>query len=217
MPATLTPAAQAPPMPRTRVPAYLLAAHPNWRESRVTRRLLDAARSLEGVEVNDLYGSYPDYSIDVAAEQARAASAELIVLLHPVHWYSMPALLKLWVDEVLALGWAYGHGGTALRGKSLWLVASTGGPAESYRPEGYNRHRFEDFLPPYEQTAALCGMRFLPPLVLHGAHRADDAAIAGHARAFLARLETYPDWAQAAGEEGGCDVPDIDRPRHAEA
>ena len=83
----------------------------------------------------------------------------------------MPPLMKLWVDDVLAFGWAYGPGGNALRGKDLWLVATTGGPEDSYRPDSYNRYFFDAFLPPYEQTAALCGMRFLPPLMLHGAHR----------------------------------------------
>ena len=99
----------------------------------------------------------------------------------------MPALLKLWLDEVLTWGWAYGTGGTALRGKDLWLVASTGGTEASYRPDGHNRHFFDAFLPPYEQTAALCGMRFLPPLLLHGAHHASEAEIAAHA-ALYARV-----------------------------
>ena len=42
----------------------------------------------------------------------------------------MPPLQKLWLDEVLRYGWAYGPEGTALRGKDVWLVASTGGPAD---------------------------------------------------------------------------------------
>ena len=87
----------------------------------------------------------------------------------------MPPLLKLWLDDVLAFGWAYGPDGTALRGKDLWLVASTGGAEDSYRPDSYNRYFFDAFMPPYEQTAALCGMRFLPPLLMHGAHKANDA------------------------------------------
>ena len=77
---------------------YLVAAHPQWRESRVNRRLLEAARALPGVRVQDLYGSYPDSDIDVPAEQARMAQARLLVLLHPIQWYSMPALMKLWLD-----------------------------------------------------------------------------------------------------------------------
>ena len=75
------------------------------------------------------------------ARRAGAGNAgSLIVLMHPIQWYSMPALLKLWLDEVLTYGWAYGPGGSALKGKDLWLVATTGGP--------------ERFLPPRRATTA---------------------------------------------------------------
>jgi glutathione-regulated potassium-efflux system ancillary protein KefF len=197
-----------------RAGVYVLAAHPNWRESRVTRQLFDEARGVAGVQVQDLYGRYPDYDIDVAAEQANAETADLLVLLHPIQWYSMPALMKLWLDEVLRYGWAYGQSGTSLRGKDLWLVASTGGPEGSYHPQGYNRYFFDAFLPPYEQTAALCGMRFLPPLLLHGAHRVGEREVQAHADVFRQRLETYPDWPELEGL-GECpitDVPVADRP-----
>lgn len=193
---------------------YLLAAHPDWRESRVNRRLLEAARGLAHVDICDLYASYPDYDIDVPAEQARAAAAQLIVLLHPIQWYSMPALQKLWLDDVLAHGWAYGSGGTALRGKDLWLAATTGGPESSYHPQSYNRYFFDAFLPPYEQTAALCGMRFLPPLVLHGAHGSDEPTLAGHVAVFRERLQSYPRWPEIESMDScpACEVPAADRP-----
>jgi glutathione-regulated potassium-efflux system ancillary protein KefF len=193
---------------------YLLAAHPNWRESRVNRRLLEAARDVPGVQVQDLYGAYPDYDIDVPAEQARLADAALLVLLHPVQWYSMPALMKLWLDEVLTQGWAYGREGAALNGKDLWLVATTGGAETSYHPQGYNRYFFDAFLPPYEQTAALCGMRFLPPMLMHGAHRATAEQVAAHAQVFAERLASYPQWPELADLEScpACDVPAGDRP-----
>lgn len=187
---------------------YLIAAHPAWRQSRVNQRLLAGARALSmpRLDIQDLYASYPDYAIDVAAEQARADAAQLIVLMHPIQWYSMPALQKLWLDEVLTYGWAYGAAsaeagsheqppagapGTALRGKDFWLVATTGGAEESYSPSSYNRHRFDAFLPPYEQTAALCGMRFVPPLVLHGAHQAGTQEIDAHVQRFCAQLQQY--------------------------
>ncbi|MBX3588954.1 MAG: NAD(P)H-dependent oxidoreductase [Ramlibacter sp.] len=195
-------------------PVYLLAAHPNWRESRVNRRLLAAARGLAGVDAHDLYATYADYAIDVPAEQARLASASLLVLMHPVQWYSMPALLKLWLDEVLSYGWAYGTGGTALRGKDLWLVATTGGPESSYHPQSYNRYFFDAFLPPYEQTAALCGMRFLPPLLLHGAHSAGEDEVQAHVEVFAERLQSYPQWPELDELEQcpACEVPPTDRP-----
>ena len=193
---------------------YVLAAHPDWRESRVNRALRDAAHSLSRVQVRDLYTSYPDYAIDVAAEQAALARAQLVVLLHPIQWYSMPALQKLWLDDVLAYGWAYGESGTALQGKDLWLVATTGGPEASYHPQGYNRYFFDAFLPPYEQTATLCGMRFLPPMVLHGAHGAGSDVVARHVDTFRQRLQSYPTWPELEdlAQCAACVVPMRDRP-----
>ena len=193
---------------------YVLAAHPDWRESRVNGPLMDAAQSLSRVQVQDLYSSYPDYAIDVATEQAALTQAQLVVLLHPIQWYSMPALQKLWLDDVLAYGWAYGENGAALQGKDLWLVATTGGPEASYHPQGYNRYFFEAFLPPYEQSAAVCGMRFLPPMVLHGAHNVGDEVVARHVETFRQRLQTYPEWPELDDLEqcAACVVPMRDRP-----
>jgi glutathione-regulated potassium-efflux system ancillary protein KefF len=210
-------------MPATSPPGkpprvYVIAAHPHWRDSRVNRQLMQAARSLPDVDVNDLYGSYPDYDIDVEAEQARLAQADLLVLLHPILWYSMPPLQKLWLDEVLTWGWAYGPGGTALRGKDVWLVATTGGPEASYHPQSYNRYFFDAFLPPYEQTAVLCGMRFLPPLVFHGARSATHEELVAHIAVFKDRLASYPNWPEMdeLGNCPTCVVPETDRPAEPE-
>jgi glutathione-regulated potassium-efflux system ancillary protein KefF len=195
----------------------VLAAHPHLEHSRVNAALMRSAAAsalAERIQVRDLYAQYPDYLIDIAAEQQALAAAQLVVWLQPLHWYGMTPLLKLWVDEVFAFGWAYGPGGRALVGKDLWLVASTGGSEASYAPRGTNRHFFDAFLPPYEQTAALVGMRFLPPLVLHGAHRAGDAELDAHAGVFAERLRTWPDWPEMA-ELTACEVIDVaaqDRP-----
>ncbi len=194
----------------------VLGAHPDLGRSHVNRALARACRdaALPCVDYRDLYALYPDYLIDVPAEQAALADARLVVWQHPIQWYAMPPLMKLWVDEVLRYGWAYGQGGTALRGKDLWLVASTGSPEAAYRPDGPQRYFFDAFLPPYEQTATLCGMRFLPPMVLHGAHRLDDAALTAHAALFVDRLQRYPDWPELEQLPAcpACDVPATDRP-----
>jgi glutathione-regulated potassium-efflux system ancillary protein KefF len=198
-------------------PILVLAAHPYLEHSQVNLQLMRAAASqaLAGrVEVRDLYALYPDYLIDVAAEQRALAAAQLVVWLQPLHWYGMTPLLKLWVDEVLAFGWAYGPGGRALAGKDLWLVASTGGSEASYSPQGTNRHFFDAFLPPYEQTAAVVGLRFLPPLLLHGAHRASADELAAHVDVFVQRLGSWPEWPEMS-EMAACDVIEVaaqDRP-----
>jgi len=98
--------------------------------------------------------------IDAKAERQRLEKAELMMLMHSIQWWSMPLLQKLWLDNMLA----YGPEGAALQGKHLWLITTTGGSEASYHPQNYNRYFFNAFMPPYEQTAALCGMRFLPPV-----------------------------------------------------
>ncbi len=194
----------------------ILTAHPQQEHSTVNRMLVQAVQrgGLARVELRELYALYPDYLIDVPAEQAALDRARLVVWQHPIHWYGMPPLMKLWLDEVFAFGWAYGPGGDRLNGKDLWLVASTGGPAESYRPDGYNRYFFDAFLPPYEQTAALAGMRFLPPLLLHGAHRVGQAELTAHVDTYVQRLARYPDWPEIAELEpcAPCEVPGDARP-----
>ncbi len=194
----------------------VLAAHPRLEHSRINRALLQAARTLPPgrAQVRDLYRLYPDYLIDIEAERAVLAQAKLVVWQFPFHWYGMPALLKLWLDEVFGFGWAYGPGGHALRGKDLWLVVSTGGGEDAYHPSGHNRHFIDAFWPPAEQTAALAGMRFLPPLVLHAAHRIDDDTVKTHAAIYAERLAGYPHWPELAELEvdTSCFVPATDRP-----
>jgi glutathione-regulated potassium-efflux system ancillary protein KefF len=220
MPPTDPPLAAADPTAPAGAEILILLAHPELQHSRANRRLLDTARALERespagrIAVRDLSALYPVYLIDVGVEQAALAAARLVVWQQPIRWYGMPPLLKLWLDDVLSFGWAYGPEGDKLRGKDLWLVASTGGPEDSYRPNSYNRYFFDAFLPPYEQTAALCGMRFLPPLVFHGAHKATEADLAAHAQTFSQRLRDYPAWPEIESLEDcvDCAVPASARP-----
>ena len=169
----------------------LIYAHPHPARSRANRVLLDAARSVPTVTVRSLYDTYPDFEVDVAAERKLLVDSRLIVWQHPIMWYSAPALLKLWFDTVLAHGWAYGEGGTALAGKSCLWVTTTGAPPAGYTAEGVHQHPFESFVPVIEMTARYCGMRWLPPIVVHGAHRIDDAALRDHAQSYRERLLVF--------------------------
>ena len=95
----------------------------------------------------------------------------MLVFQHPFYWYSSPALLKEWQDIVLEHGWAYGNGGEQLRGKTMVSAITTGGPAAAYRNDGYNRYTLKQLLTPFDQTAHLCGMRYLAPFALHSSLR----------------------------------------------
>lgn len=137
----------------------------------MNRRLLHALKDLEGVTLHDLYEEYSDFDIDVARDQALCAAHDLIVFQHPFYWYSTPALMKEWMDLVLEFGWAYGPGGEALAGKEVLSVITTGDSESSYCAEGGNRFTIRQFLAPIEQTARLCGTRYLPPVLIQGTHR----------------------------------------------
>ncbi len=170
--------------------ALVLYAHPAPHRSRVNRQLAVAASAVPGVTVHELYAAYPDFYLDVAAEQARLSAADIIVWQHPIQWYSMPSLMKEWVDTVLAAGWAYGAGGDALKGKTLLLAATTGSGPDAYREDGAHARPFCDYLPAYIQTAALCQMRWEQPHVLHGAHQVSNEVVDAHVAQFTARLHT---------------------------
>jgi len=146
----------------------VLVSHPTLGASRANARLVDAIRDLPNVEFRHLEALYPDGGIDVAAEQAAAVRAERIVFQFPFYWYSTPPMLKRWQDDVLAFGWAYGPGGTMLRGRTLQLVLTAGGPEAVYRHDGYNLFPVRELLRPLEVTAHLTGMALAEPLVLYG-------------------------------------------------
>lgn len=185
-------------------------AHPVLERSRVNRRLLAAIRALEGVTINDLYEAYPTLAIDVEREQELLLTHDVIVFQHPFYWYSAPAILKEWQDLVLEHGWAYGEGGTRLRGKLTFNAISTGGPANVYRRDGYNRFTMRELLAPWDQTACLCGMRFLAPYVVHAALRVrgdDDLAPrrAGYRRLLEALRDDRIDLERAASAQNLAD------------
>jgi putative NADPH-quinone reductase len=167
----------------------VLFAHAAPHLSRVNRRLADAARLVPGVYLHDLYETYPDFYIDVAREHALLAQAGVLVLLHPIQWYSMPALMKEWIDEVLPDCWSGRAGDGVLKGKRCWLVASTGSPAADFGPGARHAHPFDHYLAPYRQLAAVCGMEWLAPLVLHGAHAVDSRTLDLHVAGFADRLQ----------------------------
>lgn len=172
----------------------VLFAHPVVERSRVNRHLLEAIRDVDGVTIHDLYEAYPTLWIDVAREQKLLVEHDVIVFQHPFYWYSVPALLKEWQDLVLEHGWAYGAGGNQLRGKLTLNAITTGGPRIAYQPGGYNRFSVRELLAPWDQTAYLCGMRFLAPFVVHSALRvASSDDVVPHRAAYRRLIEALRD------------------------
>ena len=171
----------------------ILFAHPALHRSRVNRALVRAVRDVAEVTFHDLYELYPDFDVDRVHEQELLLRHDLLVLQHPLYWYSTPALVKQWIDVVLEHGWAYGAGGEALRGKRVLSVITAGGGERAYTTDGVNGHTIQQLLAPLAQTARLCGMEYLPPYVLHGTHALADDEIERLAAEYRGVVEALRD------------------------
>lgn len=126
----------------------------------------------------DHYKEYPDFNIDVAKQQKLLINHELIVFQFPFYWYSTPALMKQWMDKVLTYGFAYPpKEGKELHGKAMMCVITTGGPQFSYQSGEFNNFTLSELLRPLQQSAILCGMKWLSPHVINGVLPGDSDGI----------------------------------------
>ena len=162
----------------------ILFAHPRFEKSQVNTTLIKALPDRAEIFLHDLYEAYPDFNIDIEREKGLLIRHEVIVWHHPFYWYSAPPLLKQWIDMVLEFGWAYGPGGTALKGKAIFNAITSGGPETAYSSDGPHCLTIREFLAPFEQTARLCQMLYLPPFTVHGTHRLSSGQLQQYAASY---------------------------------
>lgn len=146
------------------VKTLVILAHPNTNTSIANIIICEEVNKLKNVEVRDIAKLYPDFSIDIEAEQAALIDAEKIVFQYPIYWYNMPSILKQWFDQVLTYGFAFGEGGYKLEGKEMMVSVTTGQPMGTYA----NGILTDKILYPLEEMANYCKMRYVDPLALHG-------------------------------------------------
>jgi glutathione-regulated potassium-efflux system ancillary protein KefF len=161
----------------------VIHAHPYPRISRAGAALLSAIRDLPSLEVRSLYELYPDFDIDVAAEQAALERADVLVLMHPLYWYAVPAMLKHWIDAVLFEEWAHAErDGAKLKGKECQWVVTTGDD-EAYGPGAPS--------PVIEQIARACGMKWREPFIVGSADWLSPDEMHARGLALRAKLESH--------------------------
>ena len=171
----------------------ILFAHPALHKSHINRQLIGGLTDMKGITFHDLYEYYPDYDIDIKAEQKLLMEHDCIIFHHPMYWYSMPALLKEWTDLVLTHGWAYGSTGTALKNKLFFSAITTGGPKKAFQSSGLHNHTMRELLAPVDLTARKCNMKSLPPFVVHGAHAIQSAELQTHKDKYIRLLQCITD------------------------
>lgn len=126
-------------------------------------------------------------SADIALEQDKLRWADAVILQFPLWWFSMPAILKGWVERVYAYGFAYGvgehsdarwgdrYGEGAMKGKRAMLIVTTGGWESHYGPRGINGPIDDVLFPIQHGILYYPGFDVLPPFVIHRTSRIDAA------------------------------------------
>ena len=144
---------------------------------------------------------------DVKAEQEKLLWADAVILQFPLWWFTMPAILKGWVDRVFAYGFAYGvgehsderwgdrYGEGVFAGKRAMLIVTAGGWEPHYAARGINGPIDDLLFPINHGILYYPGYDVLPPFVAYGVDRLDEnafAAVAGRLRERMRTLATTP-------------------------
>ncbi|RKP46019.1 NAD(P)H-dependent oxidoreductase [Trinickia fusca] len=140
-------------------------------------------------------------SPDIAREQDKLRWADAVILQFPLWWFSMPAILKGWVERVYAYGFAYGvgehsdrhwgdrYGEGSMAGKRAMLVVTTGGWESHYSPRGINGPINDILFPIQHGMLYYPGFEVLPPFVVHRTGRMDEARFSSTCEALGQRLD----------------------------
>ena len=166
-----------------------LVFHPNLESSRnnkTWKSQLDESGKIS--TSRDVYSEYPDFQIDVEKEQALLQEHNRIILQFPFYWYSMPPLLKKWLDDVLTYNFAYGPEGDKLKHKDMQLVVSVGGREKFYT--GFDIFTtVPDLLRPFQLTANLTQMNYLQPEYMFNADAESEDMIEAFGKQLVAKID----------------------------
>ncbi len=139
----------------------MIVGHPNWKESFANKTIVEAfAAANPNAIISNIGVEYPNDKIDVDAEQKKLLAADTVVLQFPIEWYGAPSTMHKWFEDVLAYGFAFGHGGDKVHGKRLVASFTSGTPADTYTDGGLQSFTIDKFMPPFIALANRCGMKW---------------------------------------------------------
>ncbi len=115
---------------------------------------------------------------DLEAEMGKVEWCDLMIWQFPLWWFSVPAVLKGWVDRVFAMGRFYGSGRFyetgVCTGKRAMLSLTTGGGEEHYRPGGFNGDMMSILRPIHRGMLQFVGFDVLAPQIVYGPAHMDE-------------------------------------------
>ncbi len=178
----------------------ILIFHKDLSTSKANAALRSAAAALPDVEIVDVQSEHPDDRIEMFADTdihvARLLGADRIVLQFPVQWYSVPSLMKSWLDAVLTRMYYINADteGARLDGTPLMITVTAGNVPEAYSSGGQAGFGMRDILTPLRATAHRCGLPLADPFVVYRSNERDADGLREAGEAYVAVLR---DWIAA--------------------
>ena len=139
----------------------VIVGHPHYENSNTQPFLHEAAKKYSNVTWHVVTDKF-----NVAAEQALLKQYDRIILQFPLYWYSMPAILKNWLDEVLTVKFATGNQ-FSLSSKELGLVITLGSKSSNFQAGGPEKFTISELMRPIEALANKLKMTYLPILPIY--------------------------------------------------
>lgn len=168
----------------------LILSHPSLENSKFNKALIEEVRDCENLTIRhleDLYGS-DIKAFDVDYEQKLLLEHDRVVFQFPWYWYSSPAMIKAYQDEVLTYGFAYGNAGDKLNGKEFKVATTVGAPDYAYQEGGWNKKSMNELLSPFQSMANLTGMTYTRAFKVHGTAAMNDMQLERKAKEYKEEL-----------------------------
>jgi len=134
----------------------MILAHPKIEESIGNKIISNNFASLANSEIRHLDQLYPDFKFNIEAEQEALLNADTIIFQYPLFWYSTPAILKHWIDQVIQYGFAFGKDSYNLEGKKIIVSFTIGSPVKDYPQEVIQKITFL-----FQGLASYCKMDYV--------------------------------------------------------
>ncbi|XP_061735126.1 ribosyldihydronicotinamide dehydrogenase [quinone]-like [Nerophis ophidion] len=141
-------------------------------------------------------------SDDIVEEQRKLTEADLVIFQFPMYWFSLPAILKGWMDRVLTLGYAYSDDKRYSQGlfktKKVMLSFTTGSHESMFSADGINGDMNVTLWPLQNGILHYCGFQVLAPQIFWAPSRVSQEERVAMLEAWRARLEGLWDEAPLA-------------------
>ena len=145
----------------------VLVSHPSVGASKTHSAIVDEFNRMPNLTVRYIDGVLGDAkAFDVAAEHKVIEAHDTIVLQFPWYWYSAPAVMKKYLDEILTPGWAF-EGRFSLEGKKLQLLVTTGGAEVTYNADSDHGFTMDELVTPFKAIARYTKMVWVDPVIIY--------------------------------------------------